>query len=118
MRPKTVPFVDAFRDVSGGNSKVLKSEVLETGRLPVVDQGQDLVVGYTDDETRQCNVDPPVVVFGDHTRAIKYIDFPFAMGADGTKVLKTFDGVDPKYAFYALSALEIHRRVTVGISSF
>lgn len=29
------------------------------------------------------------IVFGDHTRIVKYVRFPFARGADGTQVLKS-----------------------------
>lgn len=28
------------------------------------------------------------IVFGDHTRCFKYVDFPYFMGADCVKVLK------------------------------
>jgi type I restriction enzyme S subunit len=46
--------------------------------------------------------DLPVVVFGDHTRVLKYIDFPFCIGADGTQLLRPLDGNDIRYFYYAL----------------
>lgn len=49
----------------------------------------------------------PVIVFGDHTRAIKYVDFPFAMGADGTKVLAVNAGYDPRFVYHCLRSQPI-----------
>ena len=100
-----LPFLDVFRDVSRGNTKTLQREFLEEGDIPVVDQGQSLVAGFVNDRSRICKAKPPVIVFGDHTRAIKYVDFEFAMGADGTKVLAPKIESDPKYLYYALRAI-------------
>ena len=52
----------------------------------------------------------PVVVFGDHTRAFKYVDFPFVRGADGTQVLKPKAGIDPLFFYYACRAIELPSR--------
>lgn len=103
----TVPFLEALVDQSGGNIKTLQSEYRESGRFPIVDQGKDLVGGYTDNPTSVCRSQPPVIVFGDHTRALKYVDFPFGMGADGVKVLHVREGFDPKFVFHYLRSLDI-----------
>ena len=63
----------------------------KTGKFPVIDQGQNFIGGYTNNVSLVYTNSLPVIVFGDHTRAIKFIDFPFAVGADGTKVLKPKD---------------------------
>ena len=102
-----LPFLDVFRDASSGNIKTLGKDFLETGEIPVVDQGKDLIAGYTNDLNRVCKSEPPVIIFGDHTRAIKYVDFRFAMGADGTKVLEPKVESDTKYLYYALRSLRI-----------
>jgi type I restriction enzyme, S subunit len=103
-----VKFTDVIRDVSGGNAKLPQSEFQTFGNLAVVDQGQDFVAGYTDDMSYKFQSDSlPVIVFGDHTRAIKYIDFPFAMGADGVKVLKPTSDCDVKYIFHHLRYADI-----------
>ncbi|WP_277438982.1 hypothetical protein [Streptomyces sp. SPB162] len=102
-----VPFLQALRDVSGGNAKVPKSDFRNSGALPVVDQGRRNIAGYVSDpDLAQCN-ELPVIVFGDHTRCFKYIDFPFAVGADGVKILAVEDGFDPKYVFWFLTSLDI-----------
>lgn len=107
MSVQRLPFLDVFIDASGGNIKTPQSEFLDEGEIPVVDQGQQLIAGYVNDVDRVCKAKPPVIVFGDHTRAVKFVDFEFAMGADGTKVLVPKVESDLKYLFYALSALNI-----------
>lgn len=44
--------------------------------------------------------DLPVIVFGDHTRAVKYITFPFGAGADGIKILKPNENILPLFLYY------------------
>ena len=107
MSFQELPFLDVFKDATGGNIKTPRTEFLEEGEFPVVDQGQVLVAGFVNDRLRVCSVNPPVIVFGDHTRAIKYVDFEFAMGADGTKVLVPKVESNTKYLYYALKAIEI-----------
>ena len=107
MSFRKLPFLDVFKDASGGNIKTLQKEFLEEGEIPVVDQGQTLVAGFVNDRSRVCKAKLPVIVFGDHTRAVKYVDFEFAMGADGTKVLVPKVESDTKYLYYALTAMEV-----------
>jgi type I restriction enzyme, S subunit len=101
-----VDFNDAFRVVSV-TYKVKQRDYLPTGSLPVVDQGQELVGGYTDDSTMQLDCDLPVIVFGDHTKVLKYVPFHFAAGADGIKVLKPTGLFEPKFLFYYLKLVEL-----------
>ena len=50
----------------------------------------------------------PVVIFGDHTRVIKYVDKPFFLGADGTKVLRSkIADANYKYLYYALKSVKL-----------
>ena len=106
---KVLSFINVIDDVSGGNLKTQKSEFLEKGLIPVIDQGKDLIAGYVDNEKATVKTNTPHIVFGDHTRSLKYIDFPFAMGADGTKVLKVKSNIDSieKYIFYFFQTLNI-----------
>jgi type I restriction enzyme S subunit len=100
-------FSQLATDVSGGNVKTLQSDFLPSGPYPVIDQGQTFIAGYSDDAARLCRTPGPVIVFGDHTKCFKFVDFPFCMGADGTKVLAPKDGVNAKYLFYALQTVHI-----------
>ncbi|MBW4642998.1 MAG: restriction endonuclease subunit S [Goleter apudmare HA4340-LM2] len=102
-----LPFVEAIVDQSGGNIKTPQSEFLTSGRFAVVDQGKNLISGYVDKESRLCKASLPVIVFGDHTRCFKFVDFPFCMGADGVKVLRSKVEADVKYLFYYLRQLNL-----------
>ena len=89
-----------------GNKKnqILAKEILQEGKYPVITQGQNLIEGYTNYENKliAVNSDEPVLMFGDHTRNIKIIDFPFVIGADGTKFFKPIL-INAKYLFFVLS---------------
>lgn len=100
-------FTDAFADRTGGQTKIKKGEYLPVGTLPVVDQGQEAIGGFTDDPAARCNVPLPCLLFGDHTKAVKYRDKPFALGADGVKVLEPRHDVDARFAWHYLSALPL-----------
>jgi type I restriction enzyme S subunit len=77
----------------------------------VVDQGQAFIAGYSDAAERVVRDDLPLVIFGDHTRCLKFVDFPFIVGADGTKVLKPREDLfDAKFFYYALLSLDIPNR--------
>ncbi len=102
-----VALLDALGDASRKGKKVPQSAYLPVGELPVVDQGQALIGGYTNDQTAEHSSPLPVIVFGDHTKAFKYIDFPFAMGADGVKVLSPRPGWDAKFLFHFLRSVHL-----------
>ncbi|NDA62132.1 MAG: restriction endonuclease subunit S [Chitinophagia bacterium] len=68
-------------------AKIPKSDYKETGDFPIIDQSTDFIGGYTN-EKEVVYEELPMIVFGDHTRILKYINFPFACGADGTQLIK------------------------------
>lgn len=88
-------------------AKVPAKEYLAGGALPVIDQGERLIGGYADDLSLAVSSQLPVVVFGDHTRAIKFIDFPFAAGADGIKVLRPSTAFQPRLFYRLLQAVRL-----------
>jgi type I restriction enzyme, S subunit len=100
-------FEEAISDESGGNIKTPQSEFLPSGKLPIVDQGKALISGYINDSTRMCKAQLPVIIFGDHTRCFKFINFPFGMGADGIKVLRPRLNSVEKYLFHYLRSLQL-----------
>ena len=67
--------------------QVPANDYLKTGNIPVIDQGKNYIAGYTNDNECIVNVTTPYIVFGDHTRVLKYIPFSFAKGADGTQLI-------------------------------
>jgi type I restriction enzyme S subunit len=105
-----VPFSAAVIDATGGNVKIQRKDLLTEGRLPVIDQGQEDVAGFTNDFSHAYSGDLPVVLFGDHTRAFKYVDTPFALGADGVKVLAPRAGFNAKFLYYYFLSRDIPSR--------
>ncbi|MDQ9266045.1 restriction endonuclease subunit S [Escherichia marmotae] len=72
-----------------------------------MDQGQNYISGYINDESKLIKITTPICIFGDHTRIIKWVEHNFVPGADGTKLLKPKDFIYPRYAYYSLCALNI-----------
>lgn len=107
----TVPFPDCLQPVGFAKpNKIPASEYQAVGRIPVIDQGQDFIAGWTDDEGAEIATRLPFVVFGDHTRAFKFVDFPFALGADGTQLLKPSADFDPRFFYFACLHLPLPNR--------
>ena len=67
--------------------QIKTAEYLREGIIPIVDQSRDFIAGYSNDTEALVDIGIPVIVFGDHTRILKYIQFPFAKGADGTQLI-------------------------------
>ena len=101
-------FNDIFVDDTKYGMKIPKEKYLSVGLYPVIDQSKEQIAGYTD-ESEGIYCDVPAIIFGDHTRIIKYVDVPFFLGADGTKLLKIKDNTafNCKYLYYALSNAKI-----------
>ena len=100
-------FLDVFEDVTKKGTKIPTEKYLKSGKYPIIDQGQSYISGYCNDETGLFD-DIPVIIFGDHTRIIKYVDQPCFLGADGVKLLKSKDRqANYKYLYYALCSAKI-----------
>ena len=100
-------FTEVFEDVTKQGRKLQTSEYKECGKYAIIDQGQKDIAGYTDEEDGVFT-DVPAIVFGDHTRVIKYIDIPCYLGADGVKLLRaTVSDPNYKYLYYALLHADI-----------
>ena len=100
-------FDEIFIDKTKYGVKVQVAEYGERGKYVIIDQGQDQIAGYTNREEGLFK-EVPVIIFGDHTRVIKYVDEPFFLGADGVKVLRSKDNnANYKYLYYALKNAKI-----------
>lgn len=99
---------DLLKDDSRNVRKIKKSDYLGEGLKPIIDQGKQLIGGYSNLNEGFYN-EESYIIFGDHTRIIKYIDFPSFVGADGVKVLKNRKRniVDTKYLYYFLQSINI-----------
>ncbi|WP_439865698.1 restriction endonuclease subunit S [Pseudomonas syringae] len=102
----TIPFEQAFIATPVGKRKIQESQYEPTGSICVVDQGQQLVSGRTNRNDLLID-EGPYIVFGDHTRIVKYVDFPFVAGADGVRLYKAAPKFDPKYLYFFLRSAEL-----------
>jgi type I restriction enzyme S subunit len=110
--PKTWEWVPATFPayvVSDMNKKVQTKDVLESGDFPVVDQGKVFIRGYCNDPIKAIRVKAPLILFGDHTRETKLIDFDFVVGADGVKLLQPVC-LFTRYYYLALQWLPLDSR--------
>jgi type I restriction enzyme S subunit len=80
--------------------KIPTAEILEKGKFPVVDQSTDFIAGFTNDNEAIIKTDEPRIIFGDHTRILKLINFDFARGADGTQVMLSNNKRMPQHLFF------------------
>jgi len=104
MRKK---FDEIFEDCTKLGTKIKTDGYHSNGKHPIIDQGQEMVAGFTDLEDGLLDA-VPAIVFGDHTRIIKYVDCPFFLGADGVKVLRSkVPNANYRYLYYALKNAKI-----------
>lgn len=101
-----VPFDKSLGEI-GSYVKIKSSEYNNDGLYPVIDQGEKYISGYVNDSNLLYKGDLPIIIFGDHTRNIKYVDSDFAVGADGTKILHPIKQFYCKFYYHYLKALTI-----------
>ena len=94
-----ISFTELISDRTKDGIKLPTNEYNQSGLTAIIDQGQEFIAGYSD-ETEGAFIDVPAIIFGDHTRVFKYVDFPFFLGADGVKVLKANQEINYKYLYY------------------
>ncbi len=88
--------------------KIKKAAFHEDGPIPCIDQSRNFIGGYTDDEEAIVDIGKPVIVFGDHTRILKFVDFPFACGADGTQLIVSNDeSLSQELLYFALDEIDL-----------
>ena len=109
---EVIPFTNSLgKRVGNVPDSIQRREYKPTGKYPIVDQSEKYIAGYTDETAKLYSSDLPIIIFGDHTRIFKFVDFPFAIGADGTKILNpNQDLFDSKYFYYCLTSLDIPSR--------
>lgn len=103
---ETIPFEQSIEKVKY-TSKIASSEYLEEGTYPIVSQEEGLISGYWNNDEDVFRLSKPVIIFGDHTRALKYVDFDFVLGADGVRILQPIEQIDTKFFLYYLQSCKI-----------
>ena len=82
--------------------KLLSSFYKSKGRFPIIDQSQEYICGWTDDQDALVSDELPLIIFGDHTCILKIVNQPFAQGADGIKILLADKCVEPTFLYQYL----------------
>ena len=101
---------DCYYGVGNKSNQIQTKDYFESGQYPVVDQGKAFIAAYSDEKEKLLAIPKPVVVFGDHTKNIKFIDFDFVIGADGVKILCPYDGIAPKYLYRLMQSFDLTDR--------
>ena len=97
------PFAASLIRVNAKPYQIFARDYQPFGKHPVIDQGQLPVIGFTDrsDKLFLCP-SGGVIVFGDHTCIVKFIDNSFVIGADGTQILVTKEEQCTRFYAYLL----------------
>lgn len=82
--------------------KVDKSDYLLEGPVPIISQEESYISGYWDNLDDITPHNGPVIIFGDHSRVLKYVDCDFVVGADGVKIISPKDCICAKFLFHFL----------------
>ena len=93
-------------NISTKNYQIYQKEIKNSGKYPVVSQSSNLIEGYSDNNSKVLKIDFPIIIFGDHTKCLKYIDFDFIVGADGVKIIMPIC-LNAKFLYYLLSFIKM-----------
>jgi type I restriction enzyme S subunit len=88
-------------------NKVQRKDFLEAGKYPIISQEQDFINGYWNSADDAFKITKPVVIFGDHTQVLKYVDFDFVLGADGVKILLPKKSINSRFFYYFLKSINL-----------
>ena len=100
-------FSSLLKSVPTKPYQILASQIMNSGKYEVVDQGKSIIAGYSNSVEKVFN-EGAAIVYGDHTTVVKFRDIPFIIGADGTKILtKIKDSDSLKYLYFALSFFNV-----------
>lgn len=100
-------FVDVFIKVPSKNYQINSNKYKDFGSFKIIDQGKSKVIGFSDLENKVFKNENGVIIFGDHTRIFKFVDFDFIVGADGTQILKCKQDFDLKFLYYLFLNKEV-----------
>ncbi|HWQ27176.1 MAG TPA: restriction endonuclease subunit S [Chlorobaculum sp.] len=95
-----VRLTETYFGIGNKQNQIQTKDYLEKGRFPVIDQGKSFIAGYCNENSLLLHIDRPVIIFGDHTKNIKYVDFDFVIGADGVKILCPFRPVLTRFLYF------------------
>ena len=99
-------FIEVGNTIEKNNFKIPKGlnskEINQSGVYPVISQSKEFIIGFSDNADLLIKDNFPLIVFGDHSKTIKYVEKPFVIGADGIKILKPKRDYNEKFFYYFL----------------
>ena len=103
-----VQLIGNLLDKVQSTPRLVTDEYLDDGLYPIIDQTTDVYfAGFTNREDAILQ-QYPAIVFGDHSCAVKYVNFPFARGADGTQImLSKNENVSIEYMYFYVKDINI-----------
>jgi type I restriction enzyme, S subunit len=102
-----IKYFEECIDQAPRTTKIPKKQFLTTGEYPIISQEDNYINGYWDKSEDVFQVERPLVIFGDHTKKLKYIDFDFVVGADGVKVLLPKKTLNARFFYYQLQYISL-----------
>lgn len=98
---------NCYYGIGNKTNQIQTNGYLESGAYPVIDQGKAFIAAYTNEKDHLLILEKPVIVFGDHTKNIKFVNFNFVIGADGVKTLCPYDGISPRFLFRLMQSYRL-----------
>jgi type I restriction enzyme, S subunit len=105
---QSAPFESCIKNVKY-TPKIQRKDFLDEGQYPIISQEENFINGYWNEQADLFCVSRPVVLFGDHTKIFKYVDFDFVLGADGVKLLVPEKFLLPKFFYYQLQTANLEK---------
>lgn len=100
-------FRDVFTDMTDSRRKLPQKAYAADGTYAVIDQGEKFVGGYSDNVKLVHKSEPPIIIFGDHSRCIKFVNQEFIQGADGVKVLKPTSVISDRFGYWLMRGIDL-----------
>ena len=99
-------FEEVFVTHSTRSHQIKTNQYESEGKYPVIDQGKRAIVAYSNDDKKAIDCpDTGLIVFGDHTKELKFVDFDFVIGADGVQLISAKEDVlSTEFGYYLLSS--------------
>lgn len=107
---KWIMIQECYYPIGSRYNQIQTKDYRDSGLFPVVDQGKSFIAGFCNDEAKVLKIDTPVIVFGDHTKNLKYVDFDFIIGADGVKILNPYKFIDSRFLYYVIRSYDLTDR--------
>ncbi|SOE24072.1 type I restriction enzyme, S subunit [Spirosomataceae bacterium TFI 002] len=99
-------FEDCLQKIRN-TKKIPRKSFLPKGIYPVISQEKELINGYWNTSEDIFQVEKPIIIFGDHTKIVKYVNFDFVKGADGIVILLPIEKINSRFFAYQIESIDL-----------